>query len=196
MTRWNLFLGAVLALSGAVHVLLRPDYSRPNVEVLPEMVRSVAYESFSANPNFRDGKTLQSPPPRTVARGAGDFPYGPDEDEAVRAGRELSNPFSPGDPSVRERAADRYRTFCQHCHGPRGRGDGPVAMRGFPAPPPLNSERTLRLEDGQIFHIITYGQKNMPPHRAQIPPDDRWRIVTYVRSLQERLQAAAAEAAP
>ena len=92
-----------------------------------------------------------------------------------------------------ERGADRYRTFCQHCHGPTGRGDGPVAMRGFPAPPPFNSERALQLPDGRIFHIITYGQKNMPAHGGQIPPEDRWRIVAHVRSLQRALAATPSE---
>jgi mono/diheme cytochrome c family protein len=194
--RWNLLLAVVLGMSGVGHFLLRNDPMLPNLEVLPEMVRSVAYESYSLNPNFSDGKTLQLPPPHTIARGAHDFPYGPTEEEAARAGRELSNPFPPGDVAVLDRGADRYRTFCQHCHGPTGRGDGPVAMRGFPAPPPLNSEKGLQLKDGRIFHIITYGQKNMPAHGGQIPTEDRWRIVVHVRSLQRTLQAAAEEAKP
>jgi mono/diheme cytochrome c family protein len=194
--RWNLALAAVLAISASGHFLLRTDPAQPNVEVLPEMVRSVAYESYSTNPNFADGRTLQAPPRHTVARGAREFLYGPGEEEAVRAGRELSNPLPPGDAAVLERGADRFRTFCQHCHGPAGRGDGPVAMRGFPAPPPFNSEKSLKLEDGRIFHIITYGQKDMPAHRGQIPPEDRWRIVAYVRSLQTALRNAATEAKP
>jgi hypothetical protein len=194
--RWNLLLAFVLALSASGHFLLRNDPAQPNLEVLPEMMRSVAYESYSANPNFPDGRTLQAPPPHTVARGAREFPYGPGEQEGVRAGRELSKPIGPDDPVALQRGADGFRTFCQHCHGPAGRGDGPVAMRGFPAPPPLNSETSLKLEDGRIFHIITYGQKNMPAHRGQIPPDDRWRIVAHVRSLQKNLQNAAQEAKP
>jgi mono/diheme cytochrome c family protein len=187
--RWNLLLAVVLAVSGAGHFLLRTDSARPNIEVLPEMVQSVAYESYSVNPNFRDGKTMQLPPPHTVARGTHDFPYGPAEEEAARAGRELASPYSPDEPAVLERGAGRYRTFCQHCHGPTGRGDGPVSMRGFPAPPPFNSEQALELEDGRIFHIITYGQKNMPAHSGQIPAEDRWRIVAHVRSLQRALAA-------
>jgi mono/diheme cytochrome c family protein len=193
---WNLLLALLLALSAAGHFLLRNDPTQPNVEALPEMVRSVAFESYSTNPNFRDGKTLQQPPPHTVARGARVFPYGPTEQEAARAGRELANPFPTDDAAVLERGAARFQTFCQHCHGATGRGDGPVAMRGFPAPPPLNSETSLKLEDGRIFHIITYGQKNMPAHRGQIPPDDRWRIVAHVRSLQKSLQNAVGEAKP
>lgn len=185
--RWNLYLILVLAFSMAGHLLLRSDAKSPNVEVLPEMVRSIAYESYSTNANFRDGKTLQLPPPNTIARGASEFPYGPDEQEAIRAGEELSNPIAPGDQAALDRGAERYRTFCQHCHGPAGRGDGPVAMRGFPAPPPLNNDKALQLKDGRIFHIISYGQKNMPAHRGQITTEDRWRIVAYVRSLQKTL---------
>ena len=194
--RWNLSLAFLLALSASGHFFLRNDPSKPNVELLPDMAQSVAYESYSTNPSFADGKTQQLPPARTIARGSRNFPYRSSEQDAARAGRELANPFPSDDAAVQERGADRFRTFCQHCHGPTGRGDGPVAMRGFPAPPPLNSETSLKLEDGRIFHIITHGQKNMPAHGGQVPPDDRWRIVSFVRSLQATLQRAAQEAQP
>jgi mono/diheme cytochrome c family protein len=194
--RWNVLLALLLVLSGAGHFLLQTGPSSPNVEILPEMVQSVAYESYSVNPNFPDGKTMQLPPPHTVARGEHEFLYGPSEDEAARAGRELSSPIAPDDSAALARGADRYGAFCRHCHGPTGRGDGPVAMRGFPAPPPFNSEQALQLQDGRIFHIITYGQKNMPAHRGQIPPEDRWRIVAHVRSLQRALTPAPQEAKP
>ena len=59
-----------------------------------------------------------------------------------------------------------------------------AAMRGFPPPPSLLADQAVRLADGQIFHIVTYGQKNMPSYAAQVPLDDRWRVIAYVRSLQ------------
>jgi hypothetical protein len=57
-------------------------------------------------------------------------------------------------------------------------------MRGFPAPPSFLADHAMNLADGQIFHIVTYGQKNMPSHAAQVPAEDRWRVIAYVRSLQ------------
>jgi hypothetical protein len=43
------------------------------------------------------------------------------------------------------------------------------------------------MKDGQMFHVLTYGQKLMPSHASQLPPHERWRLIKYVRRLQERL---------
>lgn len=37
---------------------------------------------------------------------------------------------------------------------------------------------------GYIYQVITWGFGGMPDHASQIPPEDRWRIVAYVRALQ------------
>jgi len=56
---------------------LRRDFGQPNYVFTPEMVFSVPYDSFAANPNFNDGKTLQLPVAGTVARGARQMPCVP-----------------------------------------------------------------------------------------------------------------------
>ena len=38
--------------------------------------------------------------------------------------------------------------------------------------------------DGRIVHVISRGQGIMPAHAAQVLPEDRWRVVLYVRALQ------------
>ena len=44
---------------------------------------------------------------------------------------------------------------------------------------------TIRAEpDGKIFNTITNGIRTMPSYGSQIPVDDRWAIVAYVRALQ------------
>jgi len=42
---------------------------------------------------------------------------------------------------------------------------------------------------GQLFHTITHGVRTMPAHGAQIPAEDRWAIVLYVRALQRSQNA-------
>lgn len=37
---------------------------------------------------------------------------------------------------------------------------------------------------GYIFQVITWGFGGMPDHASQITPEDRWRIVAYIRALQ------------
>jgi mono/diheme cytochrome c family protein len=178
----NLFLIAVLVALVAANFGLRNNPDSPNIEAMPEMVRTVAYKSFTANPDFADGKTEQRPPEGTIPVGSHPLHYAATPEDAARAGRELTAP--PASAAGLKRGAAVYQNFCLPCHGGAGKGDGLVATRGFPPPPSLRAPHALGLPDGQIFHIITYGQKNMPSYASQIPAGDRWNAIAYVRSLQ------------
>ncbi len=158
------------------------DPTLPRREFLPDMVASVPYDSFAANPNTRDGKTLQLPPAGAIARGVTPFHYGSTLQEAERAGRELVSPIPPSlEAAARGQAA--FMAYCSHCHGPAGLGDGPVIPR-FPPPPSLVAEHARLLPDGRIFHVITRGQGLMPAHGGQVVPADRWKIVQHLRAMQ------------
>lgn len=186
--RLNLFLMAAFLASVAANIFVRPSATVTNYEFIPEMVRTAAYKAYSSHPDLQGGRTLQLPPEGSLPRGRKDLAYGPGEAEALRAGTTLVNPVSADDLDASTRGGEVFRIYCSPCHGAGGRGDGAVAMRGFPAPPPLNSEKALAMKDGQIFHLITFGQKNMPAYAAQIEAGDRWKAVLYVRTLQRRLQ--------
>src|SRR6188768_577842 len=62
-------------------------------EYMPDMARGPAYKAFAPNAATRTGLTLQRPVAGTIARGHRLFHFRPGEEEAVRAGRELSNPL-------------------------------------------------------------------------------------------------------
>src|SRR5579859_8089506 len=162
------------------------DVSRPNYEFLPEaqMAQSPAYDTFAPNPNFADGATLRTPPVGTVARGYHRLPYQPTLQDALRAGLELQSPFSEKDTSRRERGSVVFINFCQVCHGPLGQGNGPVTQGGFPPPASLLADRAVQMKDGQLFHVLTYGQGNMPSFNTQLSRDDRWSTILYIRLLQ------------
>lgn len=181
--RLNIVLFATFALTLALNFVLTRRPEQPNYRFLPEMADSLAYGAFASNPNFPDAKTLQAPAPGTVARGYLPLDYRATAEDAARAGRELNNPLSPND-RMRGRGQELFASFCQPCHGAGGNGDGPVAQRGFPPPPSLSADHARGLADGQIFHILTYGQGNMPPHASQLSRDERWALVVHVRSLQ------------
>jgi len=215
----NLALAAALAAVTGLHLGLAPHPDRRNFELLPEMVDSVPYDTFAPSPVFADGKTLQAPPAGTVPRGLLPLHFGPGPEEAARAGRELANPLArpavlrpdpaPLPPPVAERldqertAYERhlargeavYGIYCALCHGPGGAGDGPVARRGFPAPPSLLAVNARTLADGRMFHLITHGGENMPSYAAQISREERWQAILWVRELQARAPAPAEAAA-
>jgi mono/diheme cytochrome c family protein len=178
---------ALLALAAAACALACQGRRQPGLEYMPDMAHSLPYDSFAANPNTRDGKTLQAPVAGTVPRGFLPLRYGASAAEAERAGRELHDPGLPAD---RDRGRQLYATFCLVCHGEQGLGDGPLASR-IPPPASYGSERVRRMPAGQIYHAITYGSGRMPPYAAQVQPAERWLIVREVQWL-----AWAAEPAP
>ena len=151
-------------------------------QYMPDMGRSVPYNSFAPNPVTRDGKTLQAPVPGTIPRGFQPLRYLPTPEDAQRAGRELHNPV-PLSPAALEQGRILYQTFCFVCHGEQGAGDGPLVPR-IPNPPSYTSERVRAMPPGQILHVMTYGSGRMPSYAAQIPLDQRWLIVHYVGTLQ------------
>lgn len=182
----NILLLITLALVLGLNFLIRPDPTHRNYEVMAEMVNSVAYESQAPNPNVPGGTAALLPVHGTIARGFMPLPYKATPEDAKRAAEELASPFSPDDRPALDRGAAVYAAFCQVCHGATGLGDGPVTTRGFPPPPSLLADNAMNMADGQMFHIVTYGQRNMPPYAAQIIREDRWRAILHVRSLQKQ----------
>lgn len=187
MSSWSklnsILLLAVVAIL-ALNWGLEFDPTKRNYDFLPGMVTAVSYESFTENPVLAGGVTMQIPPEGTIPRRGLRLHFEPTPEDAERAGRELLNPFSDADVEAVERGEAVFETYCQVCHGASGVGDGTVAQRGFPTPASLIAANARILPDGRIFHIVSYGQGNMPGHASQIEPDDRWKVALWVRQLQ------------
>ena len=181
----NLALFVALLASLAINWALRPQPAQPNREFIPEMVRTPRYNAYSANPNFPDGKTLQTPVAGTIPRGYLPLHFSPTPEGAVRAGDFLLSSARLDDAQTIARGKVVFSNFCTPCHGATGKGDGLVVQRGYPAPPSLYADNARRIKDGQIFHILTYGQKNMPAYASQLSSEDRWNVIAFVRSLQK-----------
>jgi mono/diheme cytochrome c family protein len=164
-------------------------------EYMPDMARSPAYKAFAPNPVTRDHVTLQRPVAGTIARGYHPFHYGPGEDEAMRAGRELQNPLHATARTLDE-GKGLYGIYCAICHGEQGKGDGPISGK-IPPPPAYTSERVMAFPPGRIFHVLTTGSGKMPSYAAQLSAGERWKVVTYVRtSLQGYQEQVAAGGGP
>jgi mono/diheme cytochrome c family protein len=96
------------------------------------------------------------------------------------------------------RGRARYAIFCSACHGLTGNGDGMIVRRGFRRAASFNDDRLRQAPVGHFFDAITNGWGAMPSYAAQIPVQDRWAIIAYIRALQVSQQniAAAAGASP
>jgi len=161
----------------------QPD--RRNYEYFNDMEQSSAFKAQSENTFLPHGQTQQPPPAGTIPRGYLPLHFAQPAREDVPAGAALQSPLGGKKKPAPERGRFIFETYCLVCHGAGGRGDGPVARRGFPPPPSLLLPHAKNLADGQIFHIITYGFRNMPSYASQIERSDRWQVIAYIRTLQE-----------
>jgi hypothetical protein len=122
-------------------------------------------------------------------------------------------PFELKEEDVR-RGMERYTIFCTPCHSPAGDGNGKIVERGYLRPTAYyqlrdehgkilegtgvargferfrvlgDDKKPIMLHDvpvGYYFEVISKGFGGMPDYAAQIPPEDRWRIAAYIRTLQ------------
>ncbi|MBI3909890.1 MAG: cytochrome c [Armatimonadetes bacterium] len=186
MTRCLVWLAIILlpvVILGGMWVARR-DPTKPNWALPTQMATSPAYKAQSSNPVFVNQATMQTPVEGTLPRGAHAFHYAQTDADRKQAGKELANPFQPT-PETLQRGQRVFQTFCLVCHGESGRGDGPIIPK-FPNPPNFLSAQSRQLSDGEMFHTITLGRKKMASYAAQVPWDDRWRVILYIRSLQNQ----------
>ena len=168
---------AVLAL-GACRG--QPSHKQP-IHLVPDMDWQPKFSPEEETPLFEDGRTMRPIPAGTVAQGQ------LFEDEGFHTGmvgpKYLAKAPVPVDDKVIRRGRDRFNIYCSPCHDRSGSGQGMVVKRGYPLPINLTSERVLTMPDGQVFSTISHGIRNMPGYRKQIPVEDRWAIVAWVRVL-------------
>jgi mono/diheme cytochrome c family protein len=180
-----LFGPAMLLLMACNHDRNHPGYA---YMADYDMYYSEPYDAYTANPLFRDSLTMQAPVKGTIARGKmPSYPYkAKSYDDQIRAGLELANPV----PLTRETLAEgkeQYNIFCLSCHGDRGDGKGYLytSKRFTAVPTSLVGDLVKNKPDGEIYHVITLGTLSglMGAHGSQITPENRWKIIHYVREL-------------
>jgi mono/diheme cytochrome c family protein len=130
---------------------------------------------------------LRSEPPGAVRREYRAPLFGPGSnkiEDAQAIGAKVVNPM-PVTMENLERGRNRYEIYCIACHGRTAESNGPVVgPNRFPAPPSLHTDQARGYADGTICYVITNGVGKMPAYAGQIEPDDRWKVVLYVRALQ------------
>lgn len=185
--RINNMLGGVTLACFVAAAAIWPDRTRPNYVFAPDMAESPALSAYSVQGWHVAPNELRQRPGGTIARGEQPLRYGSGEAEALRAGAELSMPNDIAAAPEIGAGAGIYQALCRTCHGDEGHGDGVTMKRGFQPPASLLTQQARDMADGKMFHVLTFGQNLMPSHMAQLSTADRWRVIRYVRSLQDRL---------
>jgi mono/diheme cytochrome c family protein len=170
-------LGLLLILAGCRQEM----YDQPKIKPLAE---SDFYPDLrSARPQVEG----------TVARGQ------LREDTYLYTGKINGNPGDYMPFSITEadlqRGHERFNIYCAPCHSRLGDGNGMVPQRGYKHPPTYHQDRLRKAPLGYFFDVMTNGYGVMPDYAAQISPEDRWRIVAYIRALQLSQNATVADAA-
>ncbi|HMP83344.1 MAG TPA: cytochrome c [Verrucomicrobiota bacterium] len=175
-------------------------------EIFPDMDRQLKLRPQAPSGFFANGITSQLPPAGTVAQstpmvvgGKEVFPF---EDAPVNTGRLTgttnfveSNPF-PVTVQLMKRGQERYNIYCAPCHDQAGTGNGVVKKFGYATIRGLHEPIIVSQGDGEIFNTISYGKNTMMGYAAQIPVEDRWAIVAYVRALQLSRLGSEADLSP
>ncbi len=84
---------------------------------------------------------------------------------------------------ILSKGKELFTAMCQHCHGEKGDGNGPMVTSGAYSGVPNYADRTS-LSDGQMFYSIYYGKGMMGAHRSLLNKKEIWTVIHYIRSLQ------------
>jgi mono/diheme cytochrome c family protein len=178
-------LATILALAGCRGM----TSSQPPIHLNPSMDDQPKVKAQQESKFFYDGSAMRPPVPGTIAIGE------LREDTGFFEGKNADGSFvarSPVDATdqVLERGKNRYTIYCQPCHDARGDGHGILFQRGNVPTASFHQDKIRNYPDGQIFDVITNGSGLMPSYRWPLAPADRWAIIAYVRTMQQKRGAA------
>lgn len=192
-----------LALTGALLFGCKADGDNQGLEYAPQMYHSVAYEPLTQITEESEGAWLSTredgkgefynsniynphnmnmrePVANTVPRNQqGYLPYRLKAFELEKAGETVMNPVALNDEVLKEGKV-LYEQYCNACHGSKGEGDG-LAGQVIGGVANLTGGAYIGLPEGHIYHVITKGKGRMGAHGSQITPENRWKIVHYVK---------------
>jgi len=87
---------------------------------------------------------------------------------------ETTPPLDLKDPDVIGAGSSLFRRTCTgYCHGPEGRLSRAPALRG------------REFEPRYLFLRISSGSPPMPAFQTVLSPEDIWKLVAYIMSLQD-----------
>jgi mono/diheme cytochrome c family protein len=149
---------------------------------LERMLDQHKAKAYRASPYFEDGRTMRSPPRGTVP--VTRVTRAPLLTTGMEGGRYADRLPLPVNAVLLARGEDRFRIFCGVCHGALGDGSSAVAENmKLRKPPSLHEPRIREYPAGRLFRVISEGYGLMPSYADQLPINDRWAVVAFVRAL-------------
>ncbi len=160
------------------------DKTKPNYQYMPDMYKSIGYETYTQNPNYADGLTAQLPVEGTIARGQVPYEYDNTNEGYEAAKLNLKNPLESTEVNL-ENGKKMYDINCAICHGKTGKGDGTLVEREKILGVPNFKDRDIT--QGSTYHVIMHGRNMMGSHASQLTAKERWQVAVYVQQLRTEL---------
>lgn len=163
----------------------RTDPNQTKLQYVPDM---------ADNPTVKAQESYLLPPENSVATSAVLYPA-----TDALAEKEFNDPVKDDSPGAIKRRKEQgkvlYQTYCSVCHGDKGDGKpylGKAYMGGVV--PSLITKAVAARKDGFYFQKISKGGPIMPGYAHATHYLERWKIIRYVRELQEQSGAIATPA--
>ena len=184
MNKWNAYLlTAVIVLFLSACIKTGPEH--PGFEYMPDMAHSIAYETYSVNRVYKDSMSARLPVKGTIARGFMPYEFSNTKAGYDSAGIFLKNPVAVTPQNMAE-GKRLFNIYCAICHGEDGKASGPIVASGkFPPPPSYFTPQLLSLQEGNMFHSVYYGKNLMGSYASQLYPEQRWKFIHYIKSMQK-----------
>jgi mono/diheme cytochrome c family protein len=130
----------------------------------------------------RPGEMNFAMAPGSLPRSGGQLYYSKEQREAAALRK---NPVPASAESIRK-GGNLYVVYCTPCHGPSGKGNGPVVAKYVPPPDLSNPDLQKGRTDGYWQSYLSVGGAVMPSYSESLSAEERWDVVNYLRTLASK----------
>ncbi len=159
------------------------------MRLMPLMAIAVIGAGVSTRPIACYPRMRETPSILPYERRAPDLPAGIEPFAAENVYPPTLKPPEPATNPVPATAASvrlgriYYGYYCEQCHAPDGTGAGTVGRSYVPIAPALGTPAVRARSDAALAQAMVTGVGHAPVLDTTVPPDRRWYIVNYLRSL-------------
>ena len=106
-----------------------------------------------------------------------------EEQDSRKDAQKIKNPM-PGNVESIEAGRKLYQRHCASCHGPKGKGDGGMALSGGTPSDLTDDVWDYGSSDGEIFVVIRDGvSSDMLGYKEKLEEKQIWQVVNFIRDL-------------
>ncbi|MBU2997202.1 cytochrome c [Cellulophaga baltica] len=158
-----------------------------NYQYMPNMYKSVGYETYQKVEFLPSGVEAGLPVENTISRGHMPYKFANTLEDKELARVQASPLDSLKSEENLAVGAELYTIYCAICHGNKGDGNGTLVSREKILGVPNYSDAGRNITVGSTHHTIYYGLNSMGSYANQLNDKERWQVAEYVIKLKQDL---------